>query len=177
VEGNSRIQIWDAGCAMGPEPYTFLILLAEKMGYFSFKKVFMDASDLDENDQFGKIINNGLYHDDEIKRIPADIKEKYFKPTGEGNMYSIDDNVRNRINFVKHDLLSLKPFGNNYNLIICKNVLLHFQPEQRVEVFKMYHSVLAPNGMLVTEQTQQMPDACKHLFNQLAPDAQIYQKI
>ena len=27
--GRSRIKVWDAGCAMGPEPYSLAIVLAE----------------------------------------------------------------------------------------------------------------------------------------------------
>ncbi|HPB55993.1 MAG TPA: CheR family methyltransferase, partial [Candidatus Aminicenantes bacterium] len=45
VQGRSNIKIWDAGCAMGPEPYTLAILFAEKMGKFAFKNVRIDASD------------------------------------------------------------------------------------------------------------------------------------
>jgi hypothetical protein len=41
----------------------------------------------------------------------------------------------------------------------------------------MYHSALAPGGMLVTEQTQKLPAECEHLFTQLANDANVFQKI
>jgi chemotaxis protein methyltransferase CheR len=176
VEGLSKINIWDAGCAMGPEPFTFAIMLAERMGYFAFKKVKMDASDIDENNSFGKTINDGIYPIDDLKRIPEDIFIKYFRKTDNDN-YIIDDNIRNRVVFHKHDLLSLQPFSDNYQLIFCKNVLLHFQPAQRVEVINMFHKALATGGIFATEQTQQMPPENQRLFKSLASDAQVYQKI
>ena len=39
IIGRSKINIWDAGCAMGPEPYTLAIVLSENLGHFAFKNV------------------------------------------------------------------------------------------------------------------------------------------
>jgi chemotaxis protein methyltransferase CheR len=177
ISGMRKINIWDAGCAMGPEPYTFAIILAERMSYFGFKNVHMDVSDIDETDSFGKIVTDGVYSHEDLKRIPEDIFQKYFVRYDDNNNYQVVDTIRTKLNFRKHDLLTLKPFGEAYNLIICKNVLLHFQPEQRIEVIKMFHSVLEPGGMFTTEQTQPLPDECKGLFKQIAADANVYQKI
>jgi len=177
INGYRRIKIWDAGCAMGPEPYTFAILLAEKMGYFSFKNVEIDATDIDETDTFGKIISAGVYPESELSRIPKEIFDKYFTKNEREGYYRISDNISNRVKFLKNDLLKLNPIGDNYNLIICKNVLLHFQPNERIEVIKMFHSALASNGLLLTEQTQQVPEEISHLFNKIAADANVYQKV
>ncbi len=177
ITGARRVKIWDAGCAMGPEPYTFAIILAEQMSYFGFKNVQIDTSDLDETDLFGKIVTAGIYPLMDLKRIPEEIFKKYFIKYDDNDNYQVIDTIRNKMTFRKHDLLTLQPFGSNYNLIICKNVLLHFQPDQRVEVIKMFHSVLETGGMFTTEQTQQMPEECKHLFKQIAADANVYQKI
>jgi len=177
INGYRRIKIWDAGCAMGPEPYTFAILLAEKMGYFAFKNVEIDATDIDETDTFGKIISAGVYPESELSRIPKEIFDKYFTKNEREGYFRISDNILNRVKFLKNDLLKLNPIGDNYNLIICKNVLLHFQPNERIEVIKMFHSALAPNGLLLTEQTQQVPEDISHLFNKIAADANVYQKV
>jgi chemotaxis protein methyltransferase CheR len=177
ISGFRKIKIWDAGCAMGQEPYTFAIILAERMSYFGFKNVQLDVSDLDETDCFGKIVNEGVYHYNELKRIPEDIFQKYFSIYDDNENYKISETIKSKLSFTKHDLLTLQPFSNNYHLIICKNVLLHFQPDERVKVIKMFHSVLEPGGMFTTEQTQQLPEECKHLFTQIAADANVYQKI
>ncbi len=176
VDGRQKIKIWDAGCANGPEPYTLLILLSERMSYFAFKKVHLDATDIDESSAFGDIIKNGIYSYDEIKRIPITIQEKYFSKVSDDNKFLIHEKIRSKISFYQNDLTKLQPVNSNYNLIICKNVLLHLSPKQRVEVIRMFHRVLDTKGLLVTEQTQKMPEELNSLFDHLASDAQIYMK-
>ncbi|HRI46000.1 MAG: hypothetical protein KF721_04140 [Ignavibacteriaceae bacterium] len=178
VAGRSRIRIWDAGCAYGPEPYTVAIILSENMGNFAFKNVYIDATDIDESGQFGTIIKNGQYTDEELGRIPPEILSKYFTRTEDRpGYYTLTDNIRNRVQYQKHDLLSLNPVGTGYSLILCKNVLLHFKYEERIEVIKMFHSALTPGGFFATEQTQKMPEECAHLFTQVVPDAQLFRKV
>lgn len=177
ISGRNRVRIWDAGCAMGPEPYTIAIVLAENMGRFAFRNITIDATDIDESGTFAKIVTDGVYPEDELKRIPADIFSKYFTPAEQPGYYVIDEAVRSRMQFRKHDLLTLEPVGDDYSLIVCKNVLLHFQPEQRVEVIKMFHKSLAPGGYFMTEQTQKLPEDLSGLFQRVADDAQLYKKI
>lgn len=50
------IHIWDAGCAMSPEPYSLAITLKENMGKMVFRNVKMHATDIDNCNLFEKII-------------------------------------------------------------------------------------------------------------------------
>lgn len=175
--GRSSVKIWDAGCASGQEPYTLALILAEAMGRFSFRNLQIAATDLDGSNLFGEIIKAGIYPREEVERIPANILEKYFKPLKEGSHFQIDEQIRSRLKFQRHDLLSLKPVGSDFSLILCKNVLLHFQAAQRVEVIKMFHASLLTGGLFATEQTQKMPYEVEHLFEQVTPDAQLFRKI
>lgn len=62
-------------------------------------------------------------------------------------------------------------------MIICKNVLLHFKEEERIEVIKMFHKALTAKGYLVMEQTQKLPEELTGLFEQVSGNAQVFQKI
>ncbi|MBN1314729.1 MAG: hypothetical protein JXA42_04655 [Anaerolineales bacterium] len=170
------INVWDAGCAMGPEPYTLAIMMRENMGHFMFRNVRIYSTDIDESNQFGDIIKKGVYPEEQVKRIPQEYFNRYFKPNGGPNFYQIDDEIRKAVNFEKHDLLSLKPIREEFGLILCKNVLLHFKPAERVEVIKMFHRALSQDGFLVTEQTQKMPSEIQHLFRQVTISGQVFQK-
>ena len=177
ASGRSHVRVWDAGCAMGQEPYSLAMLFAETMGHFGFKNLRIHATDLDDCDLFGDIIRTGLYQEEEVKRMPRELLDKYFQQGDKAGNFRISELLRSRIQFQKHDLLSLRSIGDGFSLIMCKNVLLHFQYTERVEVIRMFHEALAPGGFFATEQTQKMPAETAHLFQQVRGDAQLFRKI
>ena len=177
ISGRSKVRFWDAGCAMGQEPFSLAIMFAENLGHFAFKNVHIDATDIDGSNLFEKFFTDGVYPEVEIKRIPKEIIKKYFSLNGKPGHFQISDSIRGHVSYRKHDLLSLEPVGDNYSLILCKNVLLHFSPSQRAEVVRMFHNSLGPGGFLATEQTQKLPAGTEHLFKQVTGDAQLFQKV
>lgn len=171
------INVWDAGCAMGPEPYSLAIIFKEALGYYEFKRLRIYATDLDEESHdFGKILKAGIYPEETVKRIPKDIFDRYFSLDGEPGYYNICDEIMQCVSFQKHDLRSLEPVRDNFGLIVCKNVLLHLKESERINVIKMFHSSLTPGGFLTTEQTQKMPEETGHLFKHVTPNLQLFQK-
>jgi chemotaxis protein methyltransferase CheR len=170
------INIWDAGCAMGPEPYTLAIILRESMGRMYFRNVRIKATDIDGSNLFENIIREGLYPLEQVERIPKDIFRNYFEKDIDGSHYRIVEEIRKAVSFQKHDLLSLQAPGNDFGLIVCKNVLLHFQEDQRIQVIKMFHDSLMEGGFMVFEQTQVLPKAVAHLFEPVVSNAQLFRK-
>lgn len=177
VAGRSKIRVWDAGCASGQEPFSLAIMFAENMGPFGFRNLRIDATDLDVSNLFHQIITEGIYREEELTRMPRVFFQKYFQPAEKKGYYRIDEQIRSKVSYKRHDLLSLQPVGYGYSLVLCKNVLLHLQPLERIEVINMFHSALAPEGYLAMEQTQKMPREVAHLFEQVAPNAQLYRKV
>ncbi len=177
IAGRTHPRIWDAGVAMGQEPYTLSILFAERMGHFAFNNLRIDATDVESTGQFARIIEAGLYPQEELSRLPGGILEKYFEPNGEPGHFRVIDKIRQRVAFRCHDLLSLEEIGHDYSLVLCKNVLLHFQPRERIEVLKMFHRALGPGGLFATEQTQEMPKELSGLFERVIADGQLFRKV
>ncbi len=168
------IKLWDAGCAMGPEPYTFALILREKIGKDWFKNVKIIATDIDENNTFHKIIESGIYPLNELERMPEDIFKKYFMKYDDKNHYILSEEIKKSLVFYKQDLLELVPIDSNFDAIICKNVLLHFTQSQRIDVLKMFYTVLKLGGYLATEQTQPMPDELISKYEKVVSNANIY---
>lgn len=172
----SSLKIWDAGCAMGQEPYTMSIMLAEELSEDEFAKIKIIATDLDENNTFGKIIKEGVYPYDQLSRLPDGIIDKYFKKIDDDN-YKLIDKIINSLEFHKQDLLQYVPIDDNFDAIICKNVLLHFNHNQQMKVFEMYYNSLKKGGYLTLEQTQSIPVEMLSKFDKVLSDANIFQKI
>ncbi len=169
------IHIWDAGCAMGPEPYSLAIVLRENMG-MTFRNVKIHATDIDSSNLFGDIIKKGIYPREMVQRIPEAIFSKYFSPSDEPEHFRISDEIRRSVDFTKNDLLDMKPIRTGLNLILCKNVLLHFKEEERIEVLKMFYDSLE-GGYFATEQTQKIPQEMQKHFEPVVANAQLYRKV
>ncbi len=176
LRSRQRIDFWDAGCAMGPEPYTLAITLRENMSGMLFRNVHITATDLDGSNLFEEIIVKGVYPREQVERIPAELLERHFRQLPEIDSYEISEELRKSVRFTRHDLLTLKPPGKDFGVVMCKNVLLHFQPDERVKVIRMFHDALSDGGFLAMEQTQKLPEECSGLFEQAVPNAQLYRK-
>jgi chemotaxis protein methyltransferase CheR len=206
LRGRAFIHVWDAGCAHGPEPYTLAILLRERMSDYVFSNVHIHATDVDSS--FAGQVTWGVFPDREVKRVPPEIFQKYFRPAsrpGFGGValasrqceksssspmdaalarrqchpgfVEIVPELRAKVAFSQHDLLSLVPIREGLSLIVCKNVLLHFDESQRISVLRMFHQALQPGGTLVMEHTQKLPDMLAPFFQQVAPYAQVYRRL
>jgi chemotaxis protein methyltransferase CheR len=175
--GSTKVRIWDAGCAMGQEPYSLAILLAEAMGHFAFRNLKIFATDIDGSNLFREFIESGEYPAEELERIPKELFAKYFIPAQKAGHFQIVEQVRSRMEFHRQDLLQLKPPAEDVSLVLCKNVLLHFQAPERVEVMRMFHKALLPGGFFATEQTQKLPPELDDYFEQVSPDCQMFRKV
>ena len=175
LRGQAFIHIWDAGCAHGPEPYTLAIILHQQMSEFVFRNVRIHATDVDVT--FERFVRDGIYHDKELQRIPGNLRDRYFVPHGSAGDRQVIDDLRGRVNFARHDLLSPEPVRDGLAMVICKNVLLHFNAQQREKVVRMFHGAPRKDGLLVMEHTQKLPEGLLPLFQQVSPAVQVFRKV
>jgi chemotaxis protein methyltransferase CheR len=175
LSGQRNIRIWDVGCAHGLEPHTLAMLLKERMSEFVFRNVKIFATD--NNPAFSAKVTLGNYPEEELSRIPTDFLDRYFQAAEEPGQFKIVNEIRSKVEYSVHDLLSLKPIREDFSLIICRNALLHLDERQRSGVLRMFHSAMRKDGMLAMEHTQKMRDELLFLFKQAAPNVQLYRKM
>jgi len=163
-----NIKVWSAACSTGEEPYTLAMLFDH---YFPQLNVEILATDIDEF-ALAKA-KKGIYNERTLGEIPQDQKLKYFKI--KDNLYYINDNIKHNVQFKKHNLLS-DPFGvNQFDLIVCRNVLIYFTDQAKEEVYRNFSSALKPNGILFVGSTEQIFNPQK--YNLKSIDTFFYQKI
>lgn len=152
TQANGTLKIWSAACSTGDEPYTIIMVMKE---LFPNIKVKLLATDLDD-----KVIDyakEGYYNYKSISNLPANYIQKYFKKDASG-MYRLSHDVMNCVEFRQHNLLADR-YDTNFDLIVCRNVLIYFTEEAKMEVFKRFHASLRPNGYLFIGSTEQILQA------------------
>jgi chemotaxis protein methyltransferase CheR len=176
---SKNINIWSAGCANGSEPYTLAILLKEILEEEIFSRIQIYATDIDPNNRFENIVKKGSYPREDLKKVPEKMFLNNFikDPDINGN-YFISKEIREHVKYSRHNLLSLKPvIESPFDVIVCKNVLLHFTEKQITDIINMFYRSLSNDGYFITEQTQKLPASASKQFSQFISNARIYKKL
>ncbi|KXG11042.1 Chemotaxis protein methyltransferase [Anoxybacillus sp. P3H1B] len=88
--------------------------------------------------------------------------------------YKIDENVKNAVTFKKHNLLA-DPFDTNYDLIVCRNVLIYFTEEAKHSLYHKFSQALRPDGIFFVGSTEQIFNPFSYGFE--TEDTFFYRKI
>lgn len=148
TKDNKRLSIWSAACSTGEEPYSLAIMLKE---HFPNINATILATDIDDNALLKA--NKGLYVEQSLKELPAGFQQKYF--TKSNGMYKVDEKLKNMITFKKHNLLADR-YPNNYDLVICRNVLIYFTDEAKEQIYRGFGNTLRSEGVLFVGSTEQI---------------------
>jgi chemotaxis protein methyltransferase CheR len=174
-----EILVWDAGCSTGEETYSLAILFAENTGPFSFRNLRIMATDREESafPQFETAIRAGRYHRKDLLWVPETLRNKYFVSTEDPETYQIAAEIKECVQYLRHDLLSFKEIRANFCLIVCKNVLMHFSVPMQAKVIEMFHRGLKIDGYFATDHSQTIPAEVAHLFKPVYSGRPLYQKV
>jgi chemotaxis protein methyltransferase CheR len=173
-----EIRVWDAGCATGEEPFTLAILFASKLGPFCYRNLDILATDHEESSfpQFATRIRDARYSRQDVFWVPQELRERYFLGTDDPETFVLSQLIRERVRYRQHDLLSFVEPEADMSLIVCKNVLMHFSPEDQVGVLEMYHRSLVDEGFLALDGGQPMPAAFSGRFERVGSGVPLFRK-
>jgi chemotaxis protein methyltransferase CheR len=142
------IRVWNAGCSTGEEAYSIAILLAEE-GLYNRSRIY--ATDLNEaaleRARTGRF-PLGRMQDYTRNYIAAGGRRafsEYF--TVDRNEARFDPWLRSNLVFAQHDLVSDRSF-NEFHLILCRNVLIYFDPTLQEHVQDLLYQSLGLLGIL-----------------------------
>lgn len=141
------IYIWSAGCSSGEEPYTNEI---EMLEYFGNDARNWDTKIL-ATDISRKVLAKaqmGVYHKDSMSNLTDEVKKKYFVPL-DNDCYKVTDELKKQVVFKVFNLMDEIPYRKNpFDLIFCRNVMIYFDAETKLNLVKRFYDVLAPGGYL-----------------------------
>ncbi len=140
------LRIWSAACSSGQEAYSLAMLLdehASKLGGLQPQIIATDISN--------KVLEKakaGVYSQFEVQRgLPVKMMVKYFEKVED--MWRIKPNIRSMVQFQRHNLLDEYGALPRFDIIFCRNVLIYFAQDEKVDVLANLGRQCVDDGFLI----------------------------
>jgi chemotaxis protein methyltransferase CheR len=145
-EKSRRISIWSAGCSTGQEVYSLAMLFAEKPDIWTGWTI--DILGTDVSSAVIDRAREGTYTQFEVQRgLGINEMVRWFEESGDG--WRATEQLRRMARFQVHNLLEQPPHPGQFDIILCRNVLLYFSGEKRLAAFSRLTSALAEDGRIM----------------------------
>jgi chemotaxis protein methyltransferase CheR len=141
-----RIRIWSAGCSTGQEVYSLAMMFAdEPMKWVGWT---IDILGTDVSEACVNRARSGSYSQFEVQRgLGVTQMIKWFEETADG--WRALEGLRKNVRFQVHNLLEPVPHPGQFDIVLCRNVLLYLNADKKRLAFDRLASAMAPDGLFV----------------------------
>jgi chemotaxis protein methyltransferase CheR len=140
------LRIWCAAGSTGQEPYSLAMCLKEMGASLTGWRVEILSTDLSQ--EVLEKSKAGIYSQFEVQRgLPIQMLVKYFKQTGE--LWQINADIRAMVQHRSLNLLHDFSQLGVFDVIFCRNVLIYFDQETKINIFNRLAKAVEPDGFLV----------------------------
>jgi chemotaxis protein methyltransferase CheR len=171
-------RIWVAGCSTGEEVYSLAIVLAEE-GLSERTRIY--ATDINEavleQARLGVFPLDKMqeYTQNYIRAGGTHAFSEYYVARYEGAQFS--RGLVENVVWAQHNLASDAVF-NEFNVIMCRNVMIYFDKPLQEHVHELFHESLAMFGILALGQKETIKFSPReHAYEELDPGERLYRKI
>jgi chemotaxis protein methyltransferase CheR len=163
LERNSAsrsLRIWSAGCATGAEAYSVAILLHEILGErLGDWRIRIMGSDI--NEAFLAAARRGRYSRWALRAVSEEEREQHFLASDQGT-WTLRPQYRAMASFQRHNLLTLLDSTSplqftDFDLILCRNVLIYFHTDTVARVVEALGRCLVPGGWMLLGHSEPNP--------------------
>ncbi|MEA3080304.1 MAG: chemotaxis protein methyltransferase CheR [Sphingomonadales bacterium] len=145
-EKSKRLRIWSAGCSTGQEVYSLAMLFAEAPE--QWRGWTIDILGTDVSTSCVERARSGIYSQFEIQRgLGINQMIKWFEELPDG--WRAVEALRKPVRFQVHNLLEPAPHPGDFDVILCRNVLLYLSPEKKTFAFERIAGAMAEDGWLM----------------------------
>src|SRR5262245_36574260 len=140
------IRIWCAAGSTGQEPYSLAMSLKEMGAALAGRRVDIVATDL--STEVLEKSNSEIHSQVEVQRgLPIQLLVKYFKQSGE--LWQINPELRTMVQHRQLNLLHDFSQLGTFDVVFCRNVLIYFDQETKINIFGRLAKVMEGDGFLV----------------------------
>ena len=166
--------IWSAGCSTGEEPYSIAMTVSEFLEHHHDFDYEILATDLSR-----KVLQHArlaIYSKKQIAFIKMQLRKKYLLKSKlqQDEVVRIVPEIRAKVKFRQHNLMAKENFmDRTFDIIFCPNVIIYFDQETQIELFRKFYKHLAPGGFLFLGHSETMIN-CGLSFEMVRP--KVYRK-
>jgi chemotaxis protein methyltransferase CheR len=151
-QGTRHLRLWSAGCATGEEPYSLAMLVASVLPDWREWNITILATDI--NRTALQKAKAGAYGRWSV-RGGMSPHARPFLHRGADGRYHVDAELRRLVRFAPLNLAvddypSPAALTSAMDLVLCRNVLIYFEPQRAQAVLERLGRALADDGWLVT---------------------------
>ena len=172
------IRIWQAGCSLGEEAYSLAILLDEE-GLYDRSLIY--ATDI--NEVTLRRAREGIFPADQVQKFTQNYISaggrrafsEYY--TARYEFALMRPSLQQNIVFSQHNLVSDGVF-NEFNVILCRNVMIYFNRTLQERTHALFHSSLSMFGILglgARETLRLIPQ--ERFYQPIVPNEKLYRKV
>ena len=172
------IRIWHAGCSTGEEVYSMAMLLREE-GLYDRSRIY--ATDI--NEVVLQRAKAGIfplermqeYTDNYMRAGGKRSFSEYYTAKYGGALF--DQSLTKNVVFSQHNLVTDRSFSE-FNVILCRNVLIYFDKTLQSKVHSLFYDSLAMFGVLVLGSKETLRFMShEECYQQMAPPEKIFRKV
>ncbi len=149
-EGQRRFRIWCGASSTGEEPYSMGMVLHQLLSAY---RVDLRILATDISTRALQAAVKGQYPLEAIKKVPEQYRKRYFKSDGE--VAQVVPEIQRLIRFGRLNLIEM-PFklSGPLDMVICRNVMIYFEPELRKRIVADFCRLLKPGGLLIVAHSE-----------------------
>lgn len=157
-----RIRIWSAGCASGEEAYSIAMVLAQSWPGLEAADIRILATDIDP--EMVETARRGTYDPARLGPDAPPMLKRHGVLRNNAETFEVDPALKRLIRFEELNLLGPWPFSGMFDVIFCRNVVIYFDAETRLGLWKRFAERLRPGGTLFIGHSERVDAALESLL-------------
>ena len=139
-----KLRFWSAAASTGQEAYSLSMLLQEQ----SLQHWNIQILGTDFSSKAVERARSGKYQQIEVNRgLPTTLLIKHFRRSGVD--WQLSETVREMARFETIDLRQNMRALGPFDLVFCRNVMIYFDTETKMNILKQLHGTLFRGGWLL----------------------------
>jgi two-component system CheB/CheR fusion protein len=156
------LRLWVTGCSTGEEVYSLAMVLTDalqslKPGMRPAFKIFATDIDADAID----FARRAKYPPSTSKDVSADRLARFFIEDESG--FRVRKELRERVIFAVQNVAMDPPF-TKLDMLVCRNLLIYFEPGLQRQLLPLFHYSLEPGGLLLLGSAETVGPATEYFL-------------